>query len=1383
MPIFSTQLSGSVYSHMSGTLSISGSTPAMGAIGSGQGAHALQVTGSAGIGRDLFVSGSALTSGSLYVSGNIVFSPGEGGSFKFAPKVGRTGGQNNTATQFRMQDTNLRITTVDLSAGTHAQIRLRGARGTMASPSAVSNGDSLGAIRFYGFDTDYAESAKIVVKAAAAHGGDSTDSPGKMEFYTTPDNSETPTLALTLESDQVTHTAGALKVGGDVIQASDGGSTITMDTSDNVTIGGNLQVNGNSINDSGAAAALTFDGSQNVSMPKAGAVSFTIGTDAGADRSVLFGHNTIKTRMGIDTSGDDGRGVFAINTDLEFEAGNDFEINHQGNVTIGNGNLIVDGVISGSSNQSLKLYSDHDVIVQIDQEGDSTSKFKIQIDGENTKFEVNEDGDTQMDGNLIVDGTGNSTFAGNLDVADRIRHIGDTDTQIRFSAANKISFEAGGVGMTLWDGNSAQKEIAVNNSNVDHDFRVATSGETNTLFVEGSSNNVGIGVTPTSKLHVKGDFTVQDSGGSDIIGKLYASSDDGVLDIYANNAVTTQIHGNADSYFAGGQVGFGVTDPDHQVEILATADAFKISYDAANHTTFNTTNTGRLDIEPSSGITLFKGTTPHIHVGDDGAENSGVIFDAAIGDWRVGANNAKQRLEVGAGGSATYGDSGLALAVSGSGAIETAMGTVTPPSVLTNKFAGKSAAGNAWICIARTRNYPQAADFDKICKQTFFVTMATFKSGGTAAIRSTFMIEASWAPYNAAGGAYSDPPVTEVIVDQFDATTNTVGGYPVTMGWNPERDCVLLIRDANPSNKVFYAELYVRCKVSDTDVWVSTIGGVGSKQQLIGDPSPASTMGWKLVAESAQWRPGANGTGNASDHPDVDITNGSRHYATWANKIYRNVHISGSLTYSSPQQNLGQTGNMRISDNSIRSLQGEIAFQSNSPNGDGHGLFEFQNNAGSDRLTVRLGTTTQVIAQGSHLRISSSWGSGQVYLESPNNLYLTAEDELRLECNSGGGTDKITFFSNGVEKGEIDASGNLQIDGDLTVSGGDVTASKIETGNDLILKADDNSVIMEIEGATAQTFTSTLHTFAGAGAVDANSGNLYLRTNGTSRLTVESSTGDIGIGDTTPSYRLDVKDDTNTSYIAQFDSTSTSNDTDGMRIDIGGNSSAYAGYFFYLVARASSGLKSGAWISDGDGTSTIEYTFTGTHDAAFESSDIALPGMIVESTGEVWVKNTDTSKNVFSYHTALPYTRLTSTNGSKAVFGVINIDMLKWIMEEEHDGEGKIPNPNRGGLARGVFPGLVENNPLKENHQAVQVMSLGEGTVWVTNINGNIENGDLIESSSVPGYGRLQDDDIMRSKTVAKCTQNVDWESVTDTIEHAGQSYKKYLVTCTFHCG
>ena len=56
-----------------------------------------------------------------------------------------------------------------------------------------------------------------------------------------------------------------IRLGGNVIEASDGGSTITLDTSDNVTIAGNVQVGGNSVKDSGGNAALTFDGSGNIS--------------------------------------------------------------------------------------------------------------------------------------------------------------------------------------------------------------------------------------------------------------------------------------------------------------------------------------------------------------------------------------------------------------------------------------------------------------------------------------------------------------------------------------------------------------------------------------------------------------------------------------------------------------------------------------------------------------------------------------------------------------------------------------------------------------------------------------------------------------------------------------------------------------------------------------------------------------------------------------------------------------------------------------------------------------------------------------------------------------------------------------------------------------
>ena len=57
--------------------------------------------------------------------------------------------------------------------------------------------------------------------------------------------------------------------------------------------------------------------------------NLTIGTDAdGTDRSITFGHSTLKSIMGIDDSSD----RFAINTDAAFEASNSFEIDTGNNI-------------------------------------------------------------------------------------------------------------------------------------------------------------------------------------------------------------------------------------------------------------------------------------------------------------------------------------------------------------------------------------------------------------------------------------------------------------------------------------------------------------------------------------------------------------------------------------------------------------------------------------------------------------------------------------------------------------------------------------------------------------------------------------------------------------------------------------------------------------------------------------------------------------------------------------------------------------------------------------------------------------------------------------------------------------------------------------------
>jgi hypothetical protein len=85
------------------------------------------------------------------------------------------------------------------------------------------------------------------------------------------------------------------------------------------------------------------------------------------------------------------------------------------------------------------------------------------------------------------------------------------------------------------------------------------------------------------------------------------------------------------------------------------------------------------------------------------------------------------------------------------------------------------------------------------------------------------------------------------------------------------------------------------------------------------------------------------------------------------------------------------------------------------------------------------------------------------------------------------------------------------------------------------------------------------------------------------------------------------------------------------------------------------------------------------------------------------------------------------------------------------------------------------------------VNGLGEGAIWVTNINGNIENGDYICSSSIPGYGRKQDDDLLHNYTVAKTTMSCTFELYTDKYKCEefivnGTKYRKAFIACTYHC-
>jgi hypothetical protein len=72
--------------------------------------------------------------------------------------------------------------------------------------------------------------------------------------------------------------------------------------------------------------------------------------------------------------------------------------------------------------------------------------------------------------------------------------------------------------------------------------------------------------------------------------------------------------------------------------------------------------------------------------------------------------------------------------------------------------------------------------------------------------------------------------------------------------------------------------------------------------------------------------------------------------------------------------------------------------------------------------------------------------------------------------------------------------------------------------------------------------------------------------------------------------------------------------------------------------------------------------------------------------------------------------------------------------------------------------GVVSEQSTDTNDYDTLIDVSGETRIWVTDIGGSFESGDLVTTSNIsPGYGQKQIDDIIRSYTVAKITQDCDF--------------------------
>ena len=233
---------------------------------------------------------------------------------------------------------------------------------------------------------------------------------------------------------------------------------------------------------------------------------------------------------------------------------------------------------------------------------------------------------------------------------------------------------------------------------------------------------------------------------------------------------------------------------------------------------------------------------------------------------------------------------------------------------------------------------------------------------------------------------------------------------------------------------------------------------------------------------------------------------------------------------------------------------------------------------------------------------------------------------------------------------------------------------------------------------------------------------------------------------------------------------------------------------FFSVSRGSFGSRIAAALYDERG-GTGPINFTGQHrcQPTFEFKE-SMVGLIVESTGRYMnfiEKDVKCSqKRCIQPNDALPIVDICGEMKSSRVLGVIS-------------GEEELNRNYQAGVFASFYDKLEYDN-------RIYVNSIGEGSIWVCDMNGELKNGDYICAAGFSGYGMKQDSEFLANYTVAKITMHCDFQPEMEQVkicrgvdeenkeliwEYLDEYEPQYecrtldngtkiaLVGCTYHCG
>lgn len=184
--------------------------------------------------------------------------------------------------------------------------------------------------------------------------------------------------------------------------------------------------------------------------------------------------------------------------------------------------------------------------------------------------------------------------------------------------------------------------------------------------------------------------------------------------------------------------------------------------------------------------------------------------------------------------------------------------------------------------------------------------------------------------------------------------------------------------------------------------------------------------------------------------------------------------------------------------------------------------------------------------------------------------------------------------------------------------------------------------------------------------------------------------------------------------------------------------------------------------------------FTGQHRALSNLvDDDPIVGQIVVSCGKISRYENGKKikgKDAIHINESVPEVDYSNEEKQKSVFGVIS------GVEEKNDYRE---------YEQGAFVTIFKKS-IKD--QRLIVNSLGEGGIWICNVNGTLSNGDFITTSNIEGIGMKQDDDMVHNYTVAKITIDCNFTLNSPMyecyeFEIDDQKYRKAFVSCSYHCG